>query len=278
MRRISTLSLLALASVLVAAPAVAADDDNSRGVNIIDSAPPSAGPAAAPAATPMPNPSLVAPKPADPKKSAPGVAPAYNMQSIEARPVDLNAPQAPVEAAPTRPRDVSLGAIPLDPKVGNTAALSLDLLPALDVPIGAKVSFRVTTKKPGYLILVDVDASGKLTQIYPAGGALTDPRAKRDANYIRPGKPTLIPSSGDAYANIEYVATPPAGVAMIVAILSDQPVQIIDLPDLPARLTGHAEALTYLANLAKELRIPRAGTSTLQEAHWSFDAKFYAIR
>jgi len=273
MRR-TTLSLLALASVLVAAPATAADEDNSRGVNIIDAAP-----TPAPAATPMPAPS-VAPGPAEAKKNAPSTAPSsYDMMSIKSRPVDLGAPQVPANPDPApRPRDVSLGAIPLDPKVGNTAALSLDLLPALDVPIGAKVSFRVTTKKPGYLILVDVDATGKLTQIYPAGGSLTDPHAKRDANYIRPGKPTLIPSPGDAYANIEYVATPPAGVAMIVAILSDQPVQIIDLPDLPARLTGHAEALTYLANLAKELRIPRPGTSTLQEAHWSFDAKFYAIR
>ena len=70
----------------------------------------------------------------------------------------------------------------------------------------------------------------------------------------------------------------PLGVAMIVAILSDRPVQILDLPDVPASLTGQAEALAFLTKFAKELRIPHADDGRLQEARWSFDAKFYAIR
>ena len=65
--------------------------------------------------------------------------------------------------------------------------------------------------------------------------------------------------------------------AMIVAILSDQPVQIIDLPDVPVTMMGQAEALSYLAKSAKELRLPQSGRG-LQEARWSFDAKYYAIR
>ena len=175
-------------------------------------------------------------------------------------------------------RQVALGAIKTDTKVVNSADLSLDLLPGLDVAVGTKVSFRVTAKKPGYLIVVDVDATGKLTQIYPYPGTMTADRPLApNANYIRPGKPLQIPTAGDRHA-LEYVASLPAGVAMIVAILSDQPVQIIDLPDIPASLTGQAEALAFLTKFAKELRIPNANNGRLQEARWSFDAKFYAIR
>ena len=76
----------------------------------------------------------------------------------------------------------------------------------------------------------------------------------------------------------EFVASPPFGTAMVVAILSDLPVQAIDLPDIPATMTGRTDALNYLTKLAGDLRIPGEGGGRLREARWSFDAKFYAIR
>jgi len=126
---------------------------------------------------------------------------------------------------------------------------------------------------------VDIDANGKLTQIYPVPNVLVGARPTRpNGNYVAAGKPMQIPRTGDDYAGIEYIAAPPSGVAMIVAILSDRPVQILDLPDVPAALTGQAEALAFLTKFAKDLRIPQADSGRLQEARWSFDAKFYAIR
>ena len=52
-------------------------------------------------------------------------------------------------------------------KTDNAAGLSLDLIPSGEIIAGSKIGFRITTKKPGYLILLDVDAAGKLTQIFP---------------------------------------------------------------------------------------------------------------
>src|SRR5271155_5775827 len=49
----------------------------------------------------------------------------------------------------------------------NAAGVAIDILPSEQFAIGVKVGFRVTTKKPGYLILVDVDSTGKVTQRYP---------------------------------------------------------------------------------------------------------------
>jgi Domain of unknown function (DUF4384) len=238
--------VLASALPMMAAPAVASDakaeDDDTRAVHIIEA--PEA-PTAPLATTPV----------------APGAA---------------NSVAVPV---PAQRKQAALGAVPINAKTLNSAELSVELLPGLDVAVGARVSFRVTAKKPGYVVLVDVDASGKLTQIYPHPSALAGTRPTRpNANFVQPGKPLQIPAAGDGYAGLEYVASPPSGVAMIVAILSDRPVQILDLPDVPSPIAGQAEALAYLTKFASELRIPAANGGGMQEARWSFDAKFYAIR
>ena len=255
------------------------EDDNTRAVRIIeapaDKPEPQSAPNLAPPAIALPPPNA-----APPALSLPPSATAPVMPEPGAPPKagDFGAsPAQRPDTAPVQRKQAALGAIPIDPKVSNTAELSIELLPGVDVAVGTRVSFRVTSKKPGYLILVDVDADGKLTQIFPVPNNVVGARAARpNSNYVTPGKPLFIPSSGANFAGIEYIAGPPTGVAMVVAILSDKPVQIIDLPDVPTALTGQAEALAFLTKLAKELRIPTGGR--LQEARWSFDAKFYAIR
>jgi hypothetical protein len=53
---------------------------------------------------------------------------------------------------------------------------------------------------------------------------------------------------------------------------------MIDLPEVPANLLGQAEAVTYISDKAQELRIPSEDGGQLQEARWSLDVKFYAVR
>jgi hypothetical protein len=256
------------------------EDDNTRAVRIIEE------PAKSPEAPSLPSlappvialpppPATVPPAPSLPSSAT---APAIPEPGVPPKTGDFGpSPGQRPAASPAQRKQTALGAIPIDSKVSNTAELSIELLPGIDVAVGTRVSFRVTSKKSGYLILVDVDADGKLTQIFPVPNNVVGARTRRaNSNHIAPGKPLVIPSSSDNLAGIEYVAAPPTGVAMVVAILSDKPVQIIDLPDVPAALNGQAEALAFLTKLAKELRIPSGGR--LQEAHWSFDAKFYAIR
>jgi len=151
------------------------------------------------------------------------------------------------------------------------------MVPGGTVSIGSRVSFRITSKKAGYVILVDVDANGKLRQIYP--NSLSPTRNTRsNANYIKPGAPLLIPSAADALGGVAYVVSPPVGSAMVIAIWSEQAVQLVDLPDVPLEVASQNEALDYLTKRANELRIPDARSGRLREANWSFDAKFYAIR
>ena len=195
-------------------------------------------------------------------------------------PVEPNVPTPSNQAnfAPLA-ESAPLGELPKGVKVDNSAALALEILPGPEIPIGTKVSFRISTKKPGYLLLVDIDATGKLTQIYPNTMSLMNAgRARENGNRIRPGSTIVIPNPNDAFAGFEFVASPPQGTALICALLSDRPVQMIDLEDVPTNLAGHAAALTYLSNMVHELRIPSEVEGRLQEARWSLDAKFYAVR
>jgi hypothetical protein len=186
------------------------------------------------------------------------------------------APEPSVQAAPP----MSGGELPtVQLKADNPAGLSIEILPGPELRAGAAVAFRVTSRKRGYLLLVDVDANGKLTQIYPNRNSLLGERARESSNLIKPGQTVTVPDRKNPWAGFEFVASPPEGVAMVVAILSDLPVQMIDLPDVPVQFTGRAAALQYLTELARDLRVPNAAASgALQEAKWSFDAKFYLIR
>lgn len=164
----------------------------------------------------------------------------------------------------------SLASIP------NPANVSLRMSPDRSVPVGAKISFRATTKKRGYLLLVDVDAEGRLSQIFPSPELLVQSE-QAAANFLRPGEELVIPNPAAKKRGFEYVVTPPAGEAAVVAILSDRRVQLIDLPDNAQKPRSEAEMINYLAGWTSALRVPDTGSGKLQPSNWSFDIKRYSI-
>src|SRR5260370_19846380 len=131
-------------------------------------------------------------------------------------------PDVPEAPAATRAPDISpmrLELLNSTVKVENTAGVSVNLLPKLEVSVGSKIGFRIATKKTGYLILLDVDASGRLTQIFPNPTAAT--HGLRDAtNLIKPGRPLTLPQLGTPYAGFCFVSDLPAAITIVVAWLS----------------------------------------------------------
>ena len=61
----------------------------------------------------------------------------------------------------------------------NTANVSLQMFPDQTAGVGTKVSFRVTAKKPGYVLLVDIDADGRMSQIFPSPELIANPKRRR---------------------------------------------------------------------------------------------------
>lgn len=207
-----------------------------------------------------------APSPAQPAPSAPTQNATPNLETAP----------APGPTAVIAPGLPTLAAAPGAAKIANSAEVSVEMMPAQTVSVGSKVSFRVTSKKAGYLVLVDVDVTGRLTQIYPNTVSLLR-GAKPDGNYVKPGTTLTIPNPSDPRAAVQYVVSPPAGQALIVAILSAQPVQMLDLPDVPLDATQGSDPLAYLSKWINELRIPD-DNSRLREARWSFNSKPYRIQ
>jgi hypothetical protein len=64
---------------------------------------------------------------------------------------------------------------------------------------------------------------------------------------------------------------------MVVALLSDKPVQVVDLPDVPAPAFAPSDTLKYIRDQARTLKVPSEG-GQLEQPNWSFDGKFYLIR
>jgi len=161
--------------------------------------------------------------------------------------------------------------------IPNTAKVSLQMSPDRTVPVGSRISFRVTTRKPGYLMLVDIDADGKMSQIFPSPEMVVQSE-EGAANFVRPGEELVVPNSAAQKKGFEYIITPPIGSAAVVAILSERRVLLLDLPDDAQKPRTETETVSYLAGWTSGLRVPDTGTGKMQPSNWSFDIKPYSIR
>lgn len=184
-----------------------------------------------------------------------------------------------IDEPPPAPAPPPAGASPLAAlKTDNPAGLGIDIRPNQHLPVGTHVAFAVTTQKPGYLVLVDISSEGRLTQIYPNLMTLPQARAAGPAtNQLKPGPAVLIPNAKDPFARFVFQADLPRGTGAIVAILSDRPVQLIDLPELAA--TADMQAMVAeLSGSLRNLKIASAdGSGGFQEGSWSFAAVPYSV-
>lgn len=163
-------------------------------------------------------------------------------------------------------------------KTDNPLGVAVDILPGAALKVGEKIAMRASSKKPGYLILIDVDAAGKLTQLYPNRRSMgLKATVKTADNRLDPARPVIVPDPNNPYVGFEYNVEGPAGVGMVVAVLSEKPIEVLDLPDVPTPLAGQRAAMNYVYDLARSLRIVGDDGATAQ-AGWSFDAKFYRVQ
>jgi secreted trypsin-like serine protease len=175
------------------------------------------------------------------------------------------------------PAKTPIAAVQNTLKNDNALGVSVDILPGAALKVGEKVAMRAATVKPGYLILIDVDAAGKLTQLYPNRRSMgLKATVKTADNRLDPARPVIVPDAANPYVGFEYVVEGPPGVGMVVAVLSEKPVEVFDLPDVPTALVGQRAAMNYVYDLARSLRIVGEGDG--EKSEWSFDAKFYRVQ
>jgi hypothetical protein len=163
------------------------------------------------------------------------------------------------------------------PKAENSSDVSIEMTAGRNIDVGTEVLFRVSVAKPGYVMLVDIDAAGKMSQIYPRLELLSRFNGP-DMNLVKPGKQLLIPSDEQKEQGFKYVVTPPIGSSSVIAILSEKRVQLLDLPDLPQDVKTQADVISSLSKWMDELRIPDAKTGKLEQTNWSIAVKPYSIQ
>lgn len=163
------------------------------------------------------------------------------------------------------------------PKTENSSDVSIEMTAGRNVDVGTEVLFRVSVGKAGYIMLVDIDAAGKMSQIYPRPELLSRFNGP-DMNLVKPGNQFVIPSDEQKEQGFKYVVTPPMGSSTVVVILSEKRVQLLDLPDLPQEVKTQADVISALSKWMDELRIPDVKTGKLEQTNWSIAVKPYSIK
>lgn len=187
---------------------------------------------------------------------------------------DLLAADAVTLGRPDRPDQVAANALSHD----NDAGLSIEIIPGESVNIGQAIEIKLTSRKPGYLVLLDQKADGSITQIFPNARSLSSPTgARKSSNLISAGRPLRVPDPSDPYSAFEISVDPPAGPNQIIAILSEQPVQSVPVPDVPRKIGDTRASLEFVSELALELRRDLHLADSFRERNWSLAIKPYRV-
>lgn len=150
----------------------------------------------------------------------------------------------------------------------NSRGLTLTILPKDRVRHGEKVVFQVESRTSGHLLMLDINADQQVTQIYPNEFSQ---RTNRRAE-IAAGQVVRVP---DRTYGFDFVAQPPLGDGVLIAILTQDP---IELGDLRGRgFQPQAHPADYLAGIAQALMKTVAEKLEARGVRWSMAYATYNI-
>ena len=146
----------------------------------------------------------------------------------------------------------------------------LGMKPGTKVRVGTELEIVIDSDRDGYLVLLDIDADGRLVQIFP-----NEPSLKAGiTQQIRAGQPITIPGNS---AGFRYRATPPVGHGILIAALFAENPQVTNLVSRYKDLSivPHSEA--YLVELGEALRSNAARQAEGNQQGWLMGKIEYEI-
>ena len=153
----------------------------------------------------------------------------------------------------------------------NNANVAIDILPKDVVNAGESIQFRVTSERPGHLILLDINADGEVVQLVP--NEIMD-KHKRTSE-VGPKVPVTIP---DAYYGFKFTASEPYGEGTLVAIVTEDKLKIDELLDANRAISVVAKPDEYLTQLAASLLKVWNDDKKNRELNWSLAVRKYTIK
>jgi TolB-like protein len=173
------------------------------------------------------------------------------------------------------PATPKMVAIPAQVEVATPDRIELDseririsILPTARFHLGDEMQFRVTSQQSGYLTVLDINAQGQVSQVYPLGTAQPGTSNGR----ISPGQPVTIP---EPYSGLRFTAGEPTGTGRLLAILSSHPITAAAL----AEAESHAAqgSLDFADVESVITRLQRSLEPTPSQPLWSMSLAEYVI-
>jgi hypothetical protein len=168
--------------------------------------------------------------------------------------------EPPIAAARPRidPNDIVVASRP--------TGVRLHILPSSNVRVGQAIRLQVTSPERGYLILLDVRATGEVVQLFPS-------RCARKERLLRAGAVLMVP---DATYGCEFRADK-AGNGRILAIVTKDNVPLDALLSRHRDLEVVPEGSDYLAAIAQQLFRVWAGDERNRAANWGMASAEYLV-
>ena len=155
------------------------------------------------------------------------------------------------------------------PALGDDA-IALDIQPGNHHRINDEVSFRVTSAMDGYLTLLDLNAADDLVLLFPTRDDIKVGKSGR----IRANHPLTIPDESYGFA---FTAGPPIGRGQLIAIVTEDPVDLGGLLDGHRDLEPFEDKLELMQSIAERLYAVWTGDEENRGARWAVGYAEYRI-
>jgi hypothetical protein len=119
--------------------------------------------------------------------------------------------------------------------------------PGPRIALGAALDIVVESDRKGHLLVLDVDAAGRLVQIFPNRHSLASGVSDR----IQAGQRIVLPGER---AGFRFRAEPPLGPGRLIAVVSSESVRLRSLAARHKDLSVVLHPESYLVELAEVLR------------------------
>ena len=180
--------------------------------------------------------------------------------------------QVPSQAqTQTRPEGGAAPRIVPDSALPNPARLAISLLPGPNYRLGQDMRFRVSSQEEGHLLVLDINADGELSQVYPQDsgeiGALD--------NRVRAGRGITIPSPS---SGLRFTASEPTGRGHLLAILTPEAIALEDLLDKDFQVKSAPEDGAGSVGAAIATRLGQMAGKGQDAGPWSITEVGYVIQ
>ena len=119
--------------------------------------------------------------------------------------------------------------------------------PGSRLKLGTEIDIVVESDRDGYLVVLDIDAAGKLVQIFPNKESLRAGVSSR----IRAGESVSLPGER---AGFRFRTVPPTGRGLLVAVVSDRNERLDDLASRHKDLAVVPSPGAYIVEIGEALR------------------------